>query len=95
MASQERDEEFDEEALEGLTPEERAIILAMDAEIRERQQEAEPYLKALKEGGWKWSKEETSKMVHPQDEELFIHYDPFTAKLILSPKLAKLTSEYL
>ena len=45
------------------------------------------FLQAMLERGWRWSEGEANLMVHPDDHDLGIRYDPLTNKLTVSPKL--------
>ena len=66
------------------TPEE---INAHDQQMAEM----EATIHDLKEQGWIWSEEDSIKRVlmHPDDREINIWFDPYTAEPLLSPKLAE------
>lgn len=70
----EQDDDFDE-----ATPEE---IDAHDQQMAEMEAEIQDF----QDLGWRWS-EGDRILVHPDDPEMLIRYDPFTGEKLLSQKL--------
>src|SRR5690348_1873894 len=72
------------------TPEEieagEKILAQMEAEIQDLQQR-----------GWRWSEGDRIRrhLMHPDDPEVKIWYDPYTGEKLLSPKLVERLSEII
>jgi hypothetical protein len=71
-----------EQADDCLTPAEAAEQSAFEA----KRLDAEKHLKELEAAGWTL---EYQQWPHPDDPEMFIYLDPYTADELLSPKLVE------
>lgn len=67
---------------EAPTPEEKAT----DAAFEKKRLAAEQDIKDMEGAGWTWQGKD---LVSPHDQDIFVGYDPFTADLFLSSKLAE------
>ena len=49
--------------------------------------DAKAFIRGLLDRGWKWSDADPALLVHPQDHDLCIRYEPAADRLTLSPEL--------
>lgn len=61
------------------------------AVLTKRLREAEEHIRGFEQQGWQWrGKDQLERVLtHPDDRDLFICFDPYTAELLLSPKLVE------